>query len=1302
MAPANLNFRIFALFVSLAIICSLAIGFTPVKGTPNNQHLQRNAAIPKAEERPASLMLAAEGQKHLLIDSIDMASFGTVDVKVLVSERPLQFGIVSSRDLSQKWQEAYLTTLFVESSDSSSPGSGILNSAFYQFTDLEATQSVFETFPHDPSLIQTELAKELKNHAVVWRTWYEPNTEGLPSFNFLLQRDTYITQVKISTGFDQGEYGIRLINHTARKMLAKSLGKDLRWQLFLPHISMTSNSILHISTDRKRDLRHDQTTTQNTARMFAEDLSGGCEKWFGPICLDYGTAARWNHKVSDIHSQQFEGFCIPGSIIYGHISHWNWWSEYELGIPGDFLIHCPWAKDPSKYSAMMYVDSQSTPTPRPDPSSTPRPGSTPTPRPNPTQPPAVQGITVISVLPQGNMASQGQDFHPEVVIQTSGFSLDCSKSFLENRDGNKYGTHPIQGCTPLGGGQYRFAFGIPMKMPDSPGEYHSKWQVWNGSAHIGPEIDIWFRVARPTDNNRPPANPKLVSPGDVSEIRSATAPELCWNPVSDPDGEPVEYYAEVFESAKIDNSGWITGTCWRPRNLDGQYFGYQWRVKARDERDAESGWSERWRFTLSPPPYDPAQPTSTPQEIPTQRPTIGGWWNIAYHYRRLIPIATNAPLSAGTLIKVDGLDLNTLVTQGKAQSDRNDIRIVRRISDNTWQEVSRVIYSEWDLEFRLLADIPAGTDSSYYLYYGNSSAGSPPIFSLPQGWWVDMYLDKWWSSYVGTWEHDQAMDFSDVCEPPLSHRQRTNGSAFDDSDKFRGRLFVPTTGRWTFSIYTNDGYALYLDGQEIGRFDGYESNRSVTIGSRDLKAGWYTVELRNMWVNCGAWKFSMSGPGFNQIVPSNYFQRVWGNVRTGVTPGVEETQGDGPSVTPTSTANTPPASTPTNISTATPVPVSWWVGDGRDGSMPNSGNLDNNNGFGVGSVNGSAGSSSISVDDRHAVWRVNPGDYVLLHQTRGEGAGHWELNRAASDFTGNGTFTLANPLQRTYVSNGYQNRAQIMRVPQYATCNVTGTVAPLMSWNGDVGGIFVVMCQSTLNVSGSINVDGTGFRGGDSGNGYATDQWQGEGVLCMRNNADHFCKSPDTFSIDQGGGAADQIGGGGGGGGFVNGSDGDHIGGSNWGQGGRATGSPDGSTRFLGGGGGGGATSINPGTGYSKAGSGGGLIYIFAQGLTVSGQITSRGQQASGVMYDDGTNRRVTAGSGGGGQIFIRVGSASLGTNQVVATGGPQLVPPSGGTGRFGGGTGGDGHVRVEYCDTRTGSTSSPSNFQQRDCSQVP
>lgn len=108
-------------------------------------------------------------------------------------------------------------------------------------------------------------------------------------------------------------------------------------------------------------------------------------------------------------------------------------------------------------------------------------------------------------------------------------------------------------------------------------------------------------------------------------------------------------------------------------------------------------------------------------------------------------------------------------------------------------------------------------------------------------------------------------------------------------------------------------------------------------------------------------------------------------------------------------------------------------GDGRDGVMPGSGNLDNNNGFGAGIVNsGSFGTNQINVTDVHAVWRIKPGDIVLIHQSQGNGAGCWEINKALSQFLGGTTsYQLEKALKCNY-STGGNNHAQILRVPQYS------------------------------------------------------------------------------------------------------------------------------------------------------------------------------------------------------------------------------------------------------------------------------
>lgn len=530
-----------------------------------------------------------------------------------------------------------------------------------------------------------------------------------------------------------------------------------------------------------------------------------------------------------------------------------------------------------------------------------QPTITPTPAPTatpiPTLPPAANGIELVSV--SNHTVRPGEQFSPSVIIRVTSGRLEPSRGdhlhATPEDHNNTWSAYPVQPLrrTVNTGETYTFDVSndgaFRMTAPQSPGTYFSVWQMRVGGNHIGPQAVIRIVVGEPSSNNQAPGQPQPKSPDDWSEVRSELVPELCWHPVNDPNGDPVQYWAEVLDSAVGDSSGWISQTCWRPNNLNGKYFGYQWRVKAKDSNGAESSWSERWHFTLAAPVWNPPPPTATPQPVPTQPSVNGDWWNNAYTYRRPLVIPSSQKIPAGTLIKVDGLDVADLINQGKVRADYADLRIVRRDGASAWQEVARIVHTGWHIEFQLPAALDPNAGSTYYLYYGNTNAGSPPTFGLPQGWWVDMHKTKWWDSYVGTWEHTGAMNFDDVCGAPLEHRSRTGGSAFDDSDRFRGRIFVPTTGTWTFRIYTNDGYYLRINGGEVGHYSGYEGNRWVTVGSTTLKDGWHDLDAGNMWVNCGAWKLAMEGPGFsNQIVPAQYFQKVWGNVRGGVSVGGEE------------------------------------------------------------------------------------------------------------------------------------------------------------------------------------------------------------------------------------------------------------------------------------------------------------------------------------------------------------------------------------------------------------------------------
>ncbi|MCB0052561.1 MAG: hypothetical protein KDE24_23795, partial [Caldilinea sp.] len=373
-------------------------------------------------------------------------------------------------------------------------------------------------------------------------------------------------------------------------------------------------------------------------------------------------------------------------------------------------------------------------------------------------------------------------------------------------------------------------------------------------------------------------------------------------------------------------------------------------------------------------------------------------------------------------------------------------------------------------------------------------------------------------------------------------------------------------------------------------------------------------------------------------------------------------------------------------------------GDGRDGVMPASGNLDNDNGAGTGIINsGLAGSTSINVTDAAGGWRIDPGDVILLHQTQGVGAGCWELNKAASDFGGStGITQLVYPMKCNYVSGG-SNRAQYLRVPQYSTCNITGTITPIYAWNGVTGGLLAFLCSGRLEISGAISVNGAngtatsgtpqgatggGFRGGhgDCSSGLPNQGGAGENT----SNGGSWASVWSNSAVANGGGGGYQSGApggapGGGGGNGSTGSNGSQASNGTAGSGGGVTGGGDG--LYFGGGGGGAAREWENACG--SGGSGGGIAVIYAREIVITGGVSANGGiGANSQVNDDG-------GSGAGGSILLTAAQATLGQNRVTATGGAASGV---------GGAGGTGRISVKYCDSATGTTSPPFSGQKINC----
>jgi hypothetical protein len=118
------------------------------------------------------------------------------------------------------------------------------------------------------------------------------------------------------------------------------------------------------------------------------------------------------------------------------------------------------------------------------------------------------------------------------------------------------------------------------------------------------------------------------------------------------------------------------------------------------------------------------------------------WWNTNYGYRRQITIVNNA----ASMLDVDYsvcVTINTasLVSAGKMLSGGNDLRVAYW-SGSSWIELDREVIdmngTSTQVWFKTQATIKVnGSDSNYYIYYGDPSAGSPPANKSNVYLWYD-------------------------------------------------------------------------------------------------------------------------------------------------------------------------------------------------------------------------------------------------------------------------------------------------------------------------------------------------------------------------------------------------------------------------------------------------------------------------------------------------------------------------------------------------------------------------------------
>src|SRR5258708_457305 len=329
---------------------------------------------------------------------------------------------------------------------------------------------------------------------------------------------------------------------------------------------------------------------------------------------------------------------------------------------------------------------------------------------------------------------------------------------------------------------------------------------------------------------------------------------------------------------------------------------------------------------------------------------------------------------------------------------------------------------------------------------------------------------------------------------------------------------------------------------------------------------------------------------------------------------------------------------------------------------------------------GTAGSTSLTVGSS-AGFAV--GDRVLIHQTRGTGAGNWEIGAVAA--AGATTLTFALPLLASY-SSVAPSAAQAVRVAQFTTVNIAaGRVIAATPWNGQSAGIVAFLANASVTIAGTLRANGAGYRGGagDGGNntcpGIPKAGSQGE------SSAGLGAVSTAANGAGGGGGQAGILfccsncppikgttGDSGGGGGAYGTAGTAGQGSTPAGQGGTITGAPDLTSVFFGGGGGGGGG--NCGASSPPGAAGGGAVFIAAPTVSAPNGAVISARGADGTINAP-NNWEGGGGGGAGGAILISARTATLGATVLNASGGAGSVQCAGQAGNRGGrrGRGGRG-----------------------------
>ena len=247
--------------------------------------------------------------------------------------------------------------------------------------------------------------------------------------------------------------------------------------------------------------------------------------------------------------------------------------------------------------------------------------------------------------------------------------------------------------------------------------------------------------------------------------------------------------------------------------------------------------NQTWPFTVSSNyTYDSSKVivaggTASLKSLSTAPPV---WWNTEYSVRQNVVIQNNSSattLPSGSAVSFD-IDHYGLVQAGASLESGDDLRVVYW-TGSSWTELDRVVNTAWnnsdkktEVWFQTAASIGPSLNSSgsYWVYYGNSSAASPPadvnnVFDFREDFSAGAGN---WSAIAGSWAINSNVAYQDSITAGIG--ASVTSEVTTDSMVIEADVTSITGGPWTNGFIVFD-YIAPNDFKYTGAKDG--ANRWV-------------------------------------------------------------------------------------------------------------------------------------------------------------------------------------------------------------------------------------------------------------------------------------------------------------------------------------------------------------------------------------------------------------------------------------------------------------------------------------------